>query len=141
LERLDDGDYLLGPGEVIVVNELGGGGVVQREIEAESRVVEKELGWAGSLSQPLKFAELEGVSEGSPSDRQVQDGVPLGLAIDRQQESKEDSSEACKIAGESTCGALLAEQPHADEDGRGSYGAETKISRTVGDSQKESDTD
>ena len=84
LERLDDGGYLLGPGGVIVVNELGGGGVVQREIEAEGRVVEEELGWMGSLSEPLKFVEDKAVAEGRLADRQIQGGVPLSLAAQRQ---------------------------------------------------------
>lgn len=84
MERLDDRGYLLGPGEVIEVNELGGGGIVQREIEAEGGVVEEELGWMGSLSEPLKFVEGEAVAEGRLANRQIQSGVPLSLAAQRQ---------------------------------------------------------
>src|ERR1700722_15149570 len=68
LERLDDGGHLLGPSEVIVVNELGWGGVVQREIEAESGVVEEEVGGGGWLRETLKFTEHEDFAETRPAD-------------------------------------------------------------------------
>jgi hypothetical protein len=76
LKRIGDGNYLIRPSEVIVVDELGRGWVAQREIEAESGVVEEKLGWVGSLSDPLKFAEHEDVAESRSADRQVQGGVP-----------------------------------------------------------------
>jgi len=38
----------------------------------------------GSLSELLKFAEDEAVAEGRLADRQIQGGVPLSLAAQRQ---------------------------------------------------------
>ncbi len=68
-------------------------------------------------------------------------GVPLSLTAERQQESKDNCQGTEQSASEPICGALLAEEPGADEDGRRSDGAEAKESRTAGDRQKEGETD
>ena len=68
LKGTDDGGDLFGPGEVVVVDEFHGGGVVRREVEGESGVIEEELGRVGALGEPLEFAEFFGVSEGGAAD-------------------------------------------------------------------------
>ncbi len=43
LQRLDDSCYLLRSSEIIVVHKLGGGGILQPEIESQRRVVKERL--------------------------------------------------------------------------------------------------
>src|ERR1700722_12275520 len=85
LQRLDDRRPPPRSSEIIVVHKLGGGGILQPEIESQRRAVKEWLGRLRALSQPLKFVEHQGVGESSTPDGQIESSVPLRLAIKRQQ--------------------------------------------------------
>ena len=85
LQRLDDSGYLLRSTEIIEVNKLGGGRIVQPEIQSQRRAVKERLGRLRSLRQPLEFTEHKGVAESGAADGQIEGSVPLRLAIQRQQ--------------------------------------------------------
>ena len=91
LKDTDDGGDLFGPGELVVVDEFHGGGVGEREVKGESGVIEEEFGRVGALGEPLELAELLGVGEGGAADGQIENSVVLGLAVNGQQQSEEES--------------------------------------------------
>jgi len=84
LQRLDDRRYLLRSSEIIGVNKLGGGGIVQLEIKSQRRTIKERLGRLCAFCQPLKFVEHKGIVESGAADRQIKRSVPLRLAIKRQ---------------------------------------------------------
>lgn len=140
MKRLNHGGNLVRPRELIIVYELRSGGVVEREVEGETRLVKKGLGWMGSLGEPIELSKLQGVDKCRPTDGQIQDGVPLGLAMKRQQQCKTNGENPQKVADKLECTTLLADDPDANKNrGRGD-GAEAKKSRTAGDRQEEGET-
>src|SRR5882757_585884 len=67
-QRIEHGGDLFGACGLVVSDELCLRGVVQRQIEGESRVVEESIRWMCAFRQPLKLLKHCLVSESGSAD-------------------------------------------------------------------------
>ena len=133
---MQDVGNVLGPGKLIGGHKPDAGRIIELEIKRENRLIEKGIGGLRMLREPLKFLELKRVVEPNLTNRKVQRYMLLDLSIEGQQ-GKAGGGDPQHVANESGHGAGTADEPHTDENRRGSNRAETEIARPAGNREKE----